>query len=197
MTHIERRLQKLEAQNRRLRAGFGALVLGVAAIFLLGASGGDVVRARRIEVVDGAGRPLVVLGENDGHGFAALLDAFGNFKVHLAEQIAGGTLLLKSQRGEELVALGYDTGGNGHMRTATAAGNALIEFGAGEGAGAIITYDNASHEHVKIGTTHSGAGAVTTFRADGTRLVSLTATTRGDGLVAAFDNGGRVRASWP
>ena len=40
-------------------------------------------------------------------------------------------------------------------------------------------------------------GAVTTFAADGHRLCSLTATTTGDGLLAAFDSSGRVRASWP
>jgi len=177
VTHIERRLEILEAQNRRLRAGFGALMAAVAAVFLVGASDGAAnrIQARRIEIVDSAGRPVVVLGEENGRGYAALLDAFGNFKVHLADQIAGGTLVLKNQRNQDIVSLGYDA----------------------DGAGAIVTYDKASHEHVKLGTTHSGAGALTTFAADGTRLVSVTATTTGDGLVAAFDRNGGVKASWP
>jgi hypothetical protein len=38
---------------------------------------------------------------------------------------------------------------------------------------------------------------MTTFNSDGARLLSLTATTKGDGLIAAFAPGGRVRASWP
>jgi len=120
-----------------------------------------------------------------------------NRLVDLAEQIAGGTIALKGQRNEDLVVLGYDVGGNGHVRTASASGNTLVAIGAGEGAGAVITYDDGAREHVKIGTTHSGAGAMTTFAADGKRLISMTATTTGDGLVAAFDRTGGVRASWP
>jgi hypothetical protein len=200
VTHIERRLERLEAQNSRLRTGMGAIMAAGAAVFLLGASSGDVanvITARRIEIVDSAGRPVVALGQADGHGFVALLDALGNFKVHLAEQIAGGTIAVKGQRNEDLVVLGYDAGGNGNVRTASASGNTLVSIGAGEGAGAVITYDNGAREHVKIGTTHSGAGALTTFAADGARLVSMTATTTGDGLVAAFDRNGGVRASWP
>jgi len=177
VTHIERRLEKLETQNRRLRAGFGALLLAGSTIFLVGASGNvaNVVTARRMEIVDAAGHPVVALGEDNGHGFVALLDGAGNFKVHLAEQTAGGTITLKNQRNQDLVVMGSDDGG----------------------AGAIVTYDNGAREHVKIGTTHSGAGAVTTFGGDGARLISMTATTTGDGLVATFDRSGRVRASWP
>jgi hypothetical protein len=177
MTHVERRLEILEAQNRRLRAGFGALTAAVAAVFLLGASDGvvNLIQARRIEIVDAAGHPLVVLGE----------------------KTEGGTLLLKNQRNQDLVSLGYDADGNGHIRTTSAAGSALTDIGAGDGAGAIVTYDRASREHVKLGTTQTGAGALTTFAADGTRLISLTATTTGDGLVAALGSNGGVRASWP
>jgi hypothetical protein len=157
----------------------------------------DLIQARRIEVVDANGRTMVRLGEDGGQGFAAMLDAVGNYKVQLSALMPGGTLVLKNQRGKELVVVGADSAGNGSVRTSNAAGGDLVELGASEGAGLVATYDAAGREHVKLGTTHSGAGAVTTFGGEGGRLISITATTKGDGLIAAFDDGGRVRSSWP
>ena len=196
---IERRLARLEAQNRRLRAGLYAVALTAVAAFTMGASNGvfDLVQARRIEVVDSDGHALVRLGELDGLGYAAVLDPLGNYKVQLNALAQGGTIALKNQKGQELVVLGHDSAGNGNVRTASASGGPLVALGAGESAGLVATYDSTGKEHVKLGTTYSGAGAMTTFNSSGARLISVTANTKGDGLIAAFEPGGRVRASWP
>ena len=98
-TQIERRLARLEAQNRRLRAGLTAVMLVAAAAVSMGASNdrvADLIQARRIEIVDGGGRALVRLGEDGGQGFAAMLDALGNYKVQLSALMQGGTLVLKT-----------------------------------------------------------------------------------------------------
>jgi hypothetical protein len=198
--HIERRIERLERQNRRLRLGLHAVLLAAVAAFVTGASGDDtpdVLRAQRVEIVDASGKPMVVLGQQNGFGFAALLDSLGNYRIQLNALLPGGTVTVKNARGHELLMLGHDADGNGNIRTSSANGSLLAEVGASDNRGTMITYDSAGHEHVKLGTTYGGAGAVTTFNAQGSRLIALTASTKGDGIIAAFDPNGRVRSSWP
>jgi hypothetical protein len=197
---VESRLSALERSNHRLRLAVRALGLALVVLLAAGARGNeiaDLVQARRIQVVDDEGRPLVVLAHEAGRGVAALLDAAGNWKVQLDAGSAGGTVATKAAHGGELVFLGVDDQGNGTVRTESAAGGLLAALTAAEGRGAVITYDGSGREHVKIATAYGGAGSVTTFSGDGRRLMQITAATDGDGLLAAFRPDGGVRARWP
>ena len=198
---ITERLEKLEKQNRRLRAGFAAIALTATGALLMGARSDeimDVSRARRFEVVAANGQMLAVLGQDDGQGNLALLDAAGNWKVQLHALLAGGTVTLKNTGGQALVRLGFDGDGNGAVRTSTRDGASLVALSSSEGGrGAVTTFGADGQELVTLSTTQGGSGAVTTFDPAGHRLVGITATTTGQGVIAAYDTNGRVRKSWP
>lgn len=88
MDRLEDRLARLERANRRLLALWG---LSLAAAFAVGfQKTNDVVRARRIEVVDARGVPLATLAPARGD--------------------AGGELLLRDRNGERRAALTVESG---------------------------------------------------------------------------------------
>lgn len=68
-----------------------------------------VVRTRRLEVVDGDGAPLVVIGELDGETGIALRDALGRTRTTLALH-EGDAFLRLEVEGNQVVNLGADSG---------------------------------------------------------------------------------------
>jgi len=175
---LEMRMARLEASNRRLRNAVRALSLLGVAMVAMGAAAAqsfDSLQARSLQIVDASGKPVVVLGEDKGHGFAVFFDGAGKPKVQMSASDLGGSFALKGRSGADLIVVGPGEKGDG----------------------AIVTYTATGLEHVKLGTTYDGAGAVTTYSGDGSRLIQVTANTAGEGLIATFTKEGRVRSSWP
>lgn len=89
MDRLEDRLARLEQANRRLSVLW---LLTIAGLFAFGfQTTNDVLRARRIEVVNAKGVPLAILGPSRGD--------------------AGGELVLRDREGERRANLSVETGG--------------------------------------------------------------------------------------
>ena len=114
MDRLEARFARLERANRRLLALWG---LTVAALVLLGAqSVSDVIRARRIELVDARGVPLATLAPARGDlgGELILRDRDGERRASLAAEPGAATLDLQGGRPDDpsgTAALRADTEG--------------------------------------------------------------------------------------
>lgn len=103
MDRLEARLQRLERTNRRLLALWG---LTVAAAFAIGAQvvpTSDLVRAKRIEVVDAQGIPIVTLGGSRGNlgGEVILRDSEGEKRVWLSAEPGDASLGLQGGKADD------------------------------------------------------------------------------------------------
>ena len=98
---VEKRLDRLERENRMLKGAGAVVLLALLAVAVMGASQKeaipDVVKARAFHVIAKDGTVLVKLEDTFGRntGFA-------------------GTVLTLNGKGQDLVALAATTGGNGH-----------------------------------------------------------------------------------
>lgn len=101
MDRLEARVARLERANRRLAALFGATL---AAVLLLGAqTATDVVRARRIEIVDERGVPLATLAPSrtGAGGELTLRDRDGERRASLSAEPGASSLNLQGGRADD------------------------------------------------------------------------------------------------
>jgi hypothetical protein len=98
--NIEQRLERLERTNRRYRFTIVALLACIAAAGVVAANDGipDVVRARRYEVIDTAGRVAVEIGFDASGGRVAVMRPGGGGGM-LFTNPEGGALGLQSVDG--------------------------------------------------------------------------------------------------
>jgi len=83
-------------------------------------------RVERLEVFNEAGHPVVVLGSYHGHGVIAVADAQANPRVGLAGEADMGRLRLMQAGQGEVIHLGSDHSGNGHIEVRTHKGIAHL-----------------------------------------------------------------------
>lgn len=100
MDRLEDRVQSLERANRRLLALWG---LTLAATVLLGSQTvTDVVRARRIEIVDARGVPLATLAPSrNGDGELTLRDRDGERRANLTAERGAASLGLQGGKADD------------------------------------------------------------------------------------------------
>jgi hypothetical protein len=106
MDGLELRLQRLERQNRAL----GAALLLVCAAFLYGFTRQealtDIVKAKRIELVDDQGVPLVTLAPSrSGGGEMTLRDGAGDRRVWLTAEKGGARFGMSG--GDNATSIGF------------------------------------------------------------------------------------------
>jgi len=152
------RMEHLERQNRRMRRSLaylsGAAGLALLAAFLgpstfscnAGNSPGSVselLRAKRIEIVNEEGAAVVVLGTDArGWGKATTLRADQTQLVQIAATDDGGVLAVAGSGGQLRAALGVAKEGYGSVFTFDSKNQRLIAFGrAPLGDGAVFSYD--------------------------------------------------------
>lgn len=193
----EERLAALERASRVQRGVILTLAAALLAVVTMGASGvSEIVQARRIEVLDEGGRPLVSLEARDGRGVLELRSEERQLAVMLSTGPDGGALALYDERGHEVVGIGAARDG-GLVEGSDASGRTLWRLASGAaGGGALATYGAGGAALVELGSTGDGDGSVTTHDAKGSPLVALTASERGGGRVVAYD-GGKPDATWP
>ncbi len=181
---LEARVEALERSASRWRVlailAF-LLACGLAFIGLAPAGGSEqqgtvpeLIRARRIEIVNATGNPVLTLTQND----------------------SGGIIATQSPSGQILVTVTATATGEGVIALADRAGRRLVELAGkpGEGAGVVNTFGEGGHVAVSL-LASQGAGVVQTFRDE--RPTALLGSTGGDGVVAVFDEEGRVRETLP
>ena len=158
---METRLDRLEHQNRRLKRTLAALVpltglALVAAILGQGAvscSGGgpaataatDLVRAKRIEVLDESGATvLVAMADPAGRGKLVTYDKSGQQLVQIASTEDGGTVAVAGARSQLRAALAVAKGDDGSVFTIDGKNRRLISFAKSAiGDGAVFAYDRS------------------------------------------------------
>ena len=175
---VEERLDRLERQNRWLKAGLASLLVAAVATGLLVFAPQDtipdLVEARAFHVVDENGAVLVKL--EDSFGFSLGL---------------GGTITTLSNEGQKLVMLTATMDGEGMVRTLNGKGQELVVLGTTvDGTGAVAIMNSKGQELVRLGATEGGTGAVTTMNGEGQELVTLGATVYG-GAVRTLNGKGQ------
>jgi len=91
IARLEGRLRRLESLSRLLAAGFAlSLLLVLGAFFFPRAPESDVVRARRLQVVDETGRVRIDLRHDSTETGLFVLDEAGNPRVGAAQFAHGG-----------------------------------------------------------------------------------------------------------
>ncbi|MBY0274678.1 hypothetical protein K2Z84_05000 [Candidatus Binatia bacterium] len=196
MRSIDDRVAVLERRLSGQRRLTGALVACLIGLLTMGAGGSDLVQARRIEVVDGSGKALLVLEARDGRGVLELQSEMGQRAGMLTTTPDGGAFGIYDERGHEVVTLGA-AGDGGLVETTTAGGKTLVQLGAGAaGGGALSTFAATGKRLVEIGATADGEGTVATFDARGAPLLALAAGDHGSARIVAYQ-GVKQQAVWP
>ena len=131
-------INELRNQVRTLKRMVFGLCALIAAGFLVAATGmqsvPDVIRAKRFQVVNDAGKVLVgmdsVLHQGVHYGFVTTLDGKGQTLVELGATTDGeGMVVTENGKGQTLVQLGCYTGLNGgYVETFTQAGVSTSEI---------------------------------------------------------------------
>lgn len=180
---IEQRLERLERQIKRLSEAVGEL--NALAALTVGATSGprDVefgtIKAKGIFVVQENGKPGVYLGADPVlGGVMSTLSPAGKVLVNIVATDEGnGAISTKSKTGMILVGITADDEGNGAISTNSKTGKPLVGIIADdEGNGSIYTYDSGEKELIRIGGSRKDTG---------------------EGMIAAFNRAGNVRAVWP
>lgn len=184
MTVTEDRIESLERQVRRQRRWNMALSALVVVGGLMAATStqqvSDVIRARRIEVVNDEGVKVVMLEAFNGGGVIATYDEKGRM-IFVA-------LHEKDERG---LTFGTVTTRNGKRQN-------LVQLGAtSDGEGMVTTMNGKGQELVQLGATMTGQGSITTMNGKGVNLVHITADRSGSGAVVAQDAAGNIKATLP
>ena len=107
------RLDRLEAQNRKMKA-LAAAVVALAAVLLLGqaAPGGEVIEGREIILKDDAGKTRVLLSaSHSGQPLIALTDDTGEIRAGLTMKKGGPGLFLRNADGKEELRVALDPSG--------------------------------------------------------------------------------------
>ncbi|HEY7729180.1 MAG TPA: hypothetical protein VID50_12100 [Candidatus Eisenbacteria bacterium] len=172
---LARRLDSLEAANRRLRGLLALAGVGVLALAALGQSAGpaEVLRAKRFEVVDGEGRVRVRMGlEEDGRPLLRVEDAGGKERILLGfapggKDAPGGhpRLAVRDAGGTDLVRVGEGEDGRPEVHARRDPGPRR-ERG---GTGVVLAADPAAGIYLVSGGTDRGLRAgdeLTVFRGD-------------------------------
>ena len=174
------RLEKMERSLRRTRLGMAAAgaVAAVAVLAGWGASdagtgyGPDVLKVRRLAVVNDEGQEFAVLAAN---------------------RIGGGLLRIQDERGRKHIVAGAGSDG-GYLTTYHEDGHTLTTISVSDaGSGMILNYGTRDKPLVTIGASgeagkESGAISVNNWRDK--RIVRFGSTTRASGYVTVFDEWG-------
>ena len=127
MTTIEQRIEQLERRVKRYRWGMVVLAVGLCAVVSIAATSTrgtthEVLRTRRLEVVNAAGANVAVLVVDDEHG--GMLSIYNN-----AGQMVGGVYAFEH---------------GGWLSTYNNAGQAMGAMGTVERSVTLCIYNNAS-----------------------------------------------------
>jgi hypothetical protein len=151
---LEQRIERLERQNARLKLAFGVLAAGAICVLVLGqvapASSParplllpERVAAKRFEVINDAGKPVVTLMSWQQGGWIETRDNSGRrlFDVSATDD-GNGLLSTYNKEGNETVSLGGVKDGAGLLAIFDGHGRKLLGEGAAEdGSGVIASYD--------------------------------------------------------
>ena len=181
---LEERVGRLEKKEQGWRRGFMAMAGVLALVVFVAAGPGDVpavVQAKSFQMVNDAGRPLVVLASNDAGGIMMAFNNDGKPVALAGASVEGGVVGISSSEGAP-IALMEATGVGGAISTRNNAGIAVSQIGARPDGGALVINNGDGTNNVVLRTSEHG-GAVDINSSAGRRVISALASKSGGGMV--------------
>lgn len=180
---IEERVEQLERRIDRYRLALAALVLGICAVILVGATTpddkvieADMVIAKGIFARNANGEIAAALGTDD---------------------LGNGMLQVYTRAGKELVVARIDTAGDGQLRLYSRHAKDLLVLGAGrDGGGRLGVFGAGGQEQVRLAAGANG-GWLNIWNERGDDVVQAYADDYGQGYVGVWDRTGNGRALTP
>lgn len=177
----------------------------------------DLVRARRIEIVDEVGTVLLALGTNKDGGSVSVRDRFGKTTLLASATEHGGTLLLTETRTGRPAFLVSATSEGGRSTLFSENGHAAMDIRttadvttlavadpqnrpglvikAGSDGGSLAAYSEAGAVYARLFADISSGGVIETYEANGEPLVSISSTVGGHGQISTFASPGKPMVS--
>lgn len=178
MNH-EHRIRLLESKNRKLTLALTVLGIALCGGVLMGQIDPrkvrNVIRAKRFEVINNDGHPVVTLKSWEH----------------------GGLLLVQDHQGRPVAVSGSDATGNGTVYTVNPQGNKLVRLGTNAtGNGAIAVNDSTGRVVLRLVVNENG-GAIGVGNRWGKIVGTLMSNEEGGGEAGAFNAQGRGRKLTP
>jgi hypothetical protein len=141
MNH-EQRIKRLEAKNRKLTLSLAVLGMALCGGVLMGQIDPrkvrSVIRAKRFEVINDDGHPVVTLRSWEHGGLLVVQDHQGRpVAVSGSDATGNGTVYTVSPQGKKLVRLGTNATGNGAIAVNDSVGRVILRLVVNENGGAI------------------------------------------------------------
>jgi len=167
---LERKTQRLEKRNKRLTVALTMMVVAMAAVVTMAATGDkdaefDTVRARNIFLINDAGSGVVILG---------------------ADYMGNGHVYTQSANGRPLVT----------MSTSPIYDAKLRPYGSEHAMGSVTLHQPNGKELVALRASDNG-GAVYVSNKTGDTIATLKADEYGNGVVGAWNRKGKGRTLQP
>jgi hypothetical protein len=193
---IERRIAHLERENLRLSRRVGlhsrlAALLGLVALVsgLAGAAVSQgiplVLQTKRLELLNDAGKVVLLATASIGGGELELYDAVGRQVIRLSSPTGGGALELLDDRGQPVLSA-LATSAGAVIKTASARGEPQLELTPGDGGAALRLASPSGTGGIELVSGPLGGGLAIQGAA-GSPL--LTASPLGSGLYFAVHGG--------
>lgn len=202
MDTIEKRLQKLEATNRRYKAVLIVIIALFGTIFMAFRSPEtvpDVIQARRFEVVDYDGRVLVTLSQDDGKGLIKTYNSAGKKLVNITYTTKNeGYIALENGYGQENIRFSSSNeGGGGYIGVYNPSGKRTLTICNDDKGGNIYVGNSNGDTRAVVQCNASAGGFLGLYNSSGYTAVKLTQTSSGNGdlYVNNKDGDERVRLS--
>lgn len=171
LARLETECAHLRRTTRRWSVAAGALALtasfGLLAGFSARPAPADILEAKRIVVVDDAGKPLLTLGRDEDGGRLELMSAGGKEMLNLTCDADGGMLNVLGTAGKEVAGFYVDSDG-GNLTLADSAGKPMV-MGTTDADGGLFLINGKGSEEPRVtqGVDEEQNGFVATFDREG------------------------------
>jgi hypothetical protein len=182
MNDLEQRITELERRTTRYRNMLVALVVGICAVAVVGATTDDgIIRGRILMIENQKGKPVVVVKADDAVG----------------EGPGNGGVYISNSEGKLAVILLVDGYGNGDLRVFSKSMTPLVQAGAlDDGHGALKVYSNDGDLRTGIAGNEDGF-QISGFNKTGDEVVHAYTDEYGNGVVGAYNRKGMGKTLEP
>jgi hypothetical protein len=168
---LERRMTGQERQLRRYRLGLLSMVLALAGVVLVGATGSkdgvfDTVTAKSVKIENDKGQTVASLTSSTAGGFFVVRNNAGYSVADLSANLGGGFFSINNNAGQGAATLG--AGGNsGIFSINNKTGEVVVQAYANEDGGQLRISNKTGEEVVQAGVDEYGNGVVGAFNRKG------------------------------
>ena len=166
MLTVEQRLEKLERQAKRYRMALVLLTAALCGMLSLAATDDnrvhDVLKARRLEVVNAAGDLVVVMTSDEAGGVLGINNNAGQLMAIMTSDKDGGKLVINNNAGQPMAGMGSDEAG-GRLLVWNNAGQPMVGMVSGEDGGSLSVLNNAGGAVVQAHADDYGHGYIGVF----------------------------------